>query len=236
MSQQGKHTAASRPRRMWTDEQKAVLREHYPHRPTQAVAAMLGRPVAQVYNQACKLGLRKTDAYLATPDACRLRRGDEVGEQHRFRPGHVPANKGLCRPAGWAPGRMAETRFAKGSVPPTWVPVGSYTVNSDGYLDRKVADLRGRPRHESWKPVHRLVWEAAHGPAPAGHVVAFKPGRRSTELDKITLDAVELITRRELMARNSMHNLPKELALIHQLRGALHRAIKAKAKREDPST
>jgi len=58
------------------------------------------------------MGLTKSAAYLASPAACRLRKGDNVGAARRFRPGHVPANKGLRRP-GWSTGRMAETQFKK---------------------------------------------------------------------------------------------------------------------------
>ena len=76
-----------------------------------------------------------------------------------------------------------------------------------------------------WTAVHRLVWEAAHGPIEPGYVVVFRPGRRSANLDEITLDALELVTRAELMGRNSVHNLPPELVQIAQLRGVLNRKI-----------
>ena len=104
-------------------------------------------------------------------------------------------------------------------------PIGTLRINYDGYLDRKVSDLPGPP-HRRWHPVHRLVWEAAHGPVPKGHVVVFLPGKFSNIEHEITLDRVELITRRELMRRNSVHTVqPPELARITQLRGALARQI-----------
>ena len=78
--------------------------------------------------------------------------------------------------------------------------------------------------------MHRLVWMAANGPLPAGHIVVFKPGRRTTELEAITLDAVELISRAENMRRNSVHQLPPELARLVQLRGVLIKTINRKAK------
>jgi hypothetical protein len=129
---------------------------------------------------------------------------------------------------------MAQTQFKDGSRPHTWVPVGSYRINGDGYLDRKVNDLPG-PNTVRWKPVHRLVWSDAHGPVPEGCTVVFKPGRRTTVLELITVDAVECITRAELMARNSIHNLPPALVEIHQLRGTLKRAINRKAKETEPA-
>ncbi len=79
--------------------------------------------------------------------------------------------------------------------------------------------------------MHRLVWIAANGPVPEGHIVVFKPGRRTTELKEITPDAVELITRVENMRRNTVHaKYPRELARLVQLRGVLSRQINRKAK------
>lgn len=105
-----------------------------------------------------------------------------------------------------------------------WLPIGSLRVNSDGYLDRKVRD-KGLPQRR-WEGVHRLLWRKAHGPIPRGHAVAFRAGRRTTDLDKITLDALELVSRQELMRRNSYHtNYPKEIGLVIQLRAALVRQI-----------
>ena len=124
--------------------------------------------------------------------------------------------------------KAAETRFKAGQLPHTWKPVGSLRITDDGYLQRKVTDTRYPPR--DWVPVHRLVWEAAHGPVPPGHVVVFKPGRHTVVEAAITPDAVELLTRGELMKRNSVHNLPKELVELVQLRGALNRKINARSK------
>lgn len=65
---------------------------------------------------------------------------------------------------------------------------------------------------------------------PKGHLVVFRPGRKTLDAELITLDAVELITRAENMARNTMHRLPKELAQVHQLRGVLTRTINQRQK------
>lgn len=199
-----------------------MVREFYPIMPTEALAKVIRRPVNSVYMQAARLGLRKTPEYLAGPFACRLRRGDNVGAAFRFKPGHVPPNKGV---KGWdSGGRSVLTRFKPGQRPHTWKPVGSYRVNADGYLDRKVTDTGYPPR--DWVAVHRLVWIEAHGPIPAGHAIAFKPGRRSTERERITIDALELVSRANLMRRNSVHTvMPPELARVVLLRGALIRKI-----------
>jgi hypothetical protein len=212
--------------RPWSREDDRLLRGFYPNTPTAEVARRLQRSVAAVYGHADKLGLVKSPAYLAGPAACRLRRGDRVGARFRFQKGHVPANKGLRRP-GWAPGRMRETQFKKGVRQGVAVrlykPIGTERISKDGYLERKVND--GLPLQARWRAVHLVLWESLHGPVPAGHAVTFKNGDRTD----IRPDNLELLHRRDLMARNTVHNLPKPLAQTVQLLGALRRKINRKA-------
>ena len=111
----------------------------------------------------------------------------------------------------------------------SYKPIGSLRISKDGQLQRKVRD--DGPTSRRWISVARLVWEAAHGPVPKGHVVVFLPGKFTAIEHEITLDRVELITRRELMRRNSVHTVqPPELARITQLRGALARQINRRSR------
>jgi HNH endonuclease len=148
-------------RKRWRARDDARLRELYPDISTAAIARRLGRTAASIYRRAEQLGLRKSAAYLASPAACRLRRGDNIGAACRFQKGHVPANKGLRRP-GWAPCRMRETQFQKGHVTRRWKPIGSERL-VEGYLYTKVTDHRGVPWTVNWKPTHVLRWQALHG-------------------------------------------------------------------------
>lgn len=211
-------------RRLWTSADEATLRDLYPSLSTVVVAARMRRTVSAINGRAEKLGLRKTPEYLASPAACRLRREDNPGIAYRFPKGHVPMNKGVRRP-GWGPGRMKETQFKKGqrtgAANSNWRPVGTEVVDDEGYRKRKIAD-DPVPSRRNWKFVHVLVWEAAHGPVPAGHTIAFKNGNNA----EIRLDNLECISRGQLMARNTVHNLPKPVAQVVQLRGQLHRMIR----------
>ena len=216
-----------RARLFWSQEEDARLAVLYPDTPTLAIATELGRSLASTYHRAFHLGLAKSAAYLASPAACRLRRGDNVGAAYRFPTGHAPANKGLHRP-GFAPGRMKETQFQKGKAPVNWRPVGSERV-IDGYRYTKVSDERGVPWTVNWKPTHILTWEAAHGPLVPGHAVAFKNGDKSD----IRLDNLECITRAELMMRNTVHNLPAPLPEMVQLIGALNRKINRRNRKSE---
>ena len=208
-----------------TDAEIGYVRRHYADTASSVLAARLGLTINQVYSIAARLKLKKSDRYLETPAACRLRRGDDVGKSTRFQPGHVPANKGV---KGWqAGGRSAETRFKKGHRPQTWTPIGTEVVDRDGYRKRKVKDdaAPGMSRF-NWVFVHVDLWEQHHGSIPAGHAVVFRNGDRSD----IRIGNLELVTRRELMSRNTVHNLPKPLAEIVQLRGALQRVINRKTR------
>ena len=214
-------------RRPWSVRDDARLRRLYPHLSTVKVAAQLGRSVVATYGRAGKLGLSKSEKYLASPDACRLRRADNPGIRFRFSKGHVPANKGLRRPGySVGRGRMQETQFKKGQ-PTKWHPVGS-TRLVDGYVYRKISDIRNVTWTRNWKPEHVLLWEAEHGPLPAKHALAFKNGDRRD----VRPDNLECISRRELMRRNSVHNLPAPLVQTIQLLGALKRRINRRSREE----
>ncbi len=211
-------------KRLWTADDDDVIRRLYPHEPTAVVAAALARSVSAVYGRADFLGVAKTEVYLASPAACRLRReATQASIARRYPKGHVPANKGLRRP-GWTAGRMRETQFRKGERQGVAVrlykPIGTERISKDGYLERKVND--DLPLQRRWRAVHLILWECVNGPVPPGHALTFKNGDRRD----VRLENLVLITRRELMARNSLHNLPEPLPQTIQLLGALNRKIR----------
>lgn len=209
-----------RVRRLWSTKQLARLERDYPRMPTWKVARAVKRPVYSVYAKAIALGLRKTPEYLASPAACRLRRGDNIGAPYRFKPGQVPANKGLRRP-GWHRGRMKETQFKKGARNWHQMPLGA-TRLVDGYLYVKVAEVQHQPYTVNWKLLHIIEWERANGrPLPEGHVLRFRDGNRLNT----ALANLELITRRENARRNAIHRLPEPLKRAIFVKAALTRKI-----------
>jgi hypothetical protein len=194
--------------------------------PASWIADALERPVYTVHAKAKRLGLRKSAAFYASSFAGRT--DGRVGASARFPKGHVPANKGLRRP-GWSVGRMAETQFKKGRPAhesANYVPIGTEKLDREGYLLRKVTDDPALFPARRWVAVHRLVWEAAHGPIPRGHMVAFLPGKRTAVRDAITPDILECISLAENMRRNTIHNLPAPLKEVVQIRGRLVRKIR----------
>jgi hypothetical protein len=215
--------SSRQPHRPWSGREDARLRAIFPDRSTAAVAKILGRTLSGAEGRARILGLRKSARYLASPEACRLRRGDNVGAAFRFPKGHVPANKGLRRPGySVGRGRMQSTQFKKGRLngraAELYKPIGTVITDGGGYLIRKICETgRGRQR---WEFEHVIIWKRAHGPVPAGHAVCFKDGDRK----HIELENLELISRADLMRRNSIHRRRSP-----EMREAIYALIAVKA-------
>jgi hypothetical protein len=207
----------------WTPAEVDLLAAMYPHCHTTDVAAWLDRPVPRVYAAAQARDIRKSVEFLASVTAGRIQRGKKHPKMMatQFQPGLVPWNKGTHYVAG---GRSAQTRFKPGTKPHTTMPLGSYRINPDGHLQRKVSEARGS-NSKRWRNVAELVWVEANGPLPAKHLVVFKPGQRTAKLEEITLDRVECISMAENARRNHPRNRSPELARLVQLKGAITRQV-----------
>lgn len=223
--------------RPWTPEDLQVLRERFPHVKTREIAEQLGRTYRTVAWKAAALGLRKDPEFLhrMLQDTGRRAAQNPASHRGRFQAGGTSWNKGKRGATGHHP-NSAANRFLPGTLngraAQLALPIGTLRISGEGYLERKVGTVSGSPSRR-WKGVHRLVWEAAHGPVPTGHVVVFRPDMHTTRIEEITLERLELMTRSALMKRNSVHTkYPKELARVVHLRGALTRAINRKVKGE----
>lgn len=216
-------------RRVWTEAECHLMRKLYPDLKAADVAERLGRNVCQVHAKAKAMGLRKSETFNASELSGRAGNGRVIAnsEAHRWKPGLVSWNKGKhYRPGG----RAVAHQFKPGAMPHNWRPVGTEIVDEFGYLKRKIRDDAPKGRsYQNWRFVHVLLWEETHGPLPAGHAVAFANGDKTD----LRLDNLELVSRKELMRRNSIHTLlPPELVQVVQLHGALKRKINRRAERE----
>lgn len=205
----------SEPKTVWTPAMIETMTNRYPHEPSLTLAKEFGIKTSRVYQKAARMGLKKTPEFLSGPNSGRT--DGQRGGKNRFKPGHQTWNKGINFNPG---GRSAETRFKKGMKPHTWQPIGTERFSKDGYLQRKVADTGEKLK--DWVYVHIFLWQEHHKKdLPKGHAIVFKDGDKTN----IVIENLECLSRAELMKRNSVHNLPKELAELVQLRGALNRRI-----------
>lgn len=112
--------------------------------------------------------------------------------------------------------------------PHNTLAVGSVRVyGTKGYQYLKVAE-GGWPA--AWRLLHYTVWEAAHGPVPDTHVLAFKDGNPAhTELANLE----QVAKANWIMRYHPERTLPPELAGLIRLKAALTRAINQVTKEQE---
>lgn len=204
----------------WSAKEDALMRERYPFESAEAVAAALGpqRTKTAVYARARTLQIEKAPEFLASAASGRLDGSQGAGT--RFATGNVPWTKGKTglHQLGGA------TRFQKGAQPANWMPIGSTRLHDKSYTWIKVSDEGGGFPH-GWQPLHRVLWEQAHGIIPKDHLVAFKDGNPQ----HIELDNLELVSKKDWAIRHSLSNpdnYPPELAELIRTQARLMRLIK----------
>lgn len=219
----------------WTAADDQAMRERYPHETAASLARSLGRSLPAVYARAAQLGLKKSADFQASAASGRVLPGHgRAGSMAtQFKPGQTSWNKGVRGSAGHHP-NSRRTQFKKGCMTGAAVhnykPIGTLRINN-GMLEQKVTDDPSLYPARRWRPVARIVWEQAHGQIPEGHAVVFKPGCATTDPERITPEVLELLSRRDLMLRNSRHTrYPPEVNRLIQLGGALKRKINNRTK------
>lgn len=164
----------------WTEEKIEWLRQNVP-----------GKPYAEVtvlFNEHFGENISKT----AVHAMCK-KSHIHNGFTGRYENGHVPFYKGKKMPHEKA-AKNEGTRFHKGDIPQNYRPVGSERINVEGYIEIKTEE------HKRWRYKHRVIWEAANGPIPPGHILIFKDGNKlNTDISNL-----KLITKAENIRINQM--------------------------------
>ena len=165
-------------RHEWTAEEKAYLAEVTP-----------GRSYKEIY----ALCQERFDWKIPSTDTIKgaIRRyGLNTGRTGRFYKGQPSRNKGVkMSPEMYR--IMAPTMFRNGNLPHNTHPIGTEVVTRDGYTYVKVSDDRTVPSRKNWKAKHLIIYEAAHGPIPEGHMIIFLDGDKSN----FNIDNLECISR-----------------------------------------
>lgn len=119
------------------------------------------------------------------------------GRDGRFKKGNVPWSAGIKGVL-----HANRTSFKKGQRPANYKPIGSEITNCEGYVMVKVSDTNPYKSSTSgyYRFKHHLIWEAAYGDVPEGHVLRFIDGDRRN----LTLDNLELVSRAENAQLNAL--------------------------------
>lgn len=198
-----------KPPKIWTEEQKMILKRLYPDSTMHEVIAALNHEfnAKQITYKAGKMGIKKSAEF-------RERFG--LDENGCLNGNATPHNKGKSFFPG---GRSSEFRFKKNSVPHNALHVGTIRHEKDGYLKIKLAEP------DKWELLQREVWKRETGSyPPAGCVIVFKDGNKQN----CDISNLKMVTRAELMLQNSMQNYPEELKKVINLQAAIRRKINAR--------
>jgi len=209
---------------IWTPGRIDTLRSLYETLTAQECADAMGVSLCAVSYAASKHGLRKPKAWIAERARMLITKADHPARQTRFQKGITPHNKGKPHPTR---GRAAETQFKPGQKPHGCNPLGHERLSKDGYLQRKLTDT-GVTRRD-YVPVHHIIWREAGHDIPPGHALVFRDGNKQN----IVLENLELVSRAQLMRRNSYHNYGPEIARLVQMRGAITRQINKREKQNE---
>jgi HNH endonuclease len=145
----------------------------------------------------------------------------------QFSKGHASFNKGKRQTdymTAEAIERTKAGRFKIGDV-----PYNAY--GADGVIATR-KDAKGN-QHQfiriglgNWVALGTYIWERENGKVPKGHCLWHKDGIAMNN----NLSNLELITRKENMARNTIVNIPKELKPTIKLINKIQKTIKSNEK------
>jgi len=196
---------------------KQQIIDLYPNNSSKYIAELLGVTISKVYNTAWAANVKKSAEYMLTPASGRI---IEPSVPNQFKPGHTPHNKGKQMDAEIYE-KVAPTMFKKGNKPHNTKPVGTINVRLDSQ-NRPYQYIKIKDSH--WELLQRYVWTKAHGEIPRGSVVIFLDGNYLN----CELTNLQVITRRENMARNTIQRYPAELQEIMKLTCKLKRKTNGK--------
>ena len=213
-------TPKGTPSKTFPAEVRDFIREHYRGVGPKEMAETLNRVFGTGYTKSQIKGYYGNN-------------GLNSGLTGRFEKGQVPPNKGR---KGYAPPGTEATQFKSGNLPHNTKPIGWERKQADGYVYVKVRMRPSRPDcNDNFVAKHHLVWEAAHGPVPEGHVVIFKDGNKNNfALDNLALISMvenQILNRRGL--RSSDPELTEAGIAVARVRAAVYE--KKRSRKENRS-
>jgi len=192
-------------RKKWTDEENELIRIHYPDKRTVDILHLFENvTVGKLQQHAASIGVKKSEAFMKSPESGRLLKGSKIGLKTQFTNQSPGWNKGKKQADYMTPEmieKTAKTRFKKGQDPHNTVPIGTERISKDGYIEVKVRHLKGKgSNNANFEFKHRIIYEENFGPIPEGMIVEFLDG------DKLNFEPSNFIlrSRKENLLRNTV--------------------------------
>lgn len=136
------------------------------------------------------------------------------GRTGQFEKGQTSFNKGLTWDEFMSPEGQANSRktcFSSdrsiNNANHNEIPVGTESVDKDGYVMVKMPYRTGLVSRKFWKYKHHLVWEEVNGPIPEGMNLIFADGNKLN----CNIDNLILVSDSELLKLNQEHLIYKEI-------------------------
>ena len=210
-----------------TRQQVQEIIRLYPDRPASVIAEQFGKPVSHIYKIAYRYGVKKSEAFRNSTLSGRIQKGQRLSPDTEFKKGLIPKTKGRkladIRKNKEALERTISTRWKKGHKP--------YSTKYDCAITvrRMRLDKTGgvipyqfiRISEGRWEFFHRHLWKKHYGNIPQGYNVVFKDGNTLN----CVIENLECISNTDLLLRNQIHNLPKEVKDLVYLKASLTKAI-----------
>jgi hypothetical protein len=185
----------------YTDEEIEFLRVNYPLHNC--------KELTELFNKQFNLNLSA-----ATVKSTLTNRKISSGRTGQFEKGQTSFNKGkkwdeFMSPEGQANSRR--TCFSSdrsiNKANHNEVPVGTESVDKDGYVMVKMPYRTGLASRKFWKYKHHLVWEEVNGPIPEGMNLIFADGNKLN----FDIDNLVLVSDSELLKLNQEHLIYKDI-------------------------
>lgn len=200
-------------------DQVIEIVNRYPNEKAATIAADFNVDVETIYKTAQRYNVKKSEAFKASAQSGRIKKGQRLSVETEFKPGCQSATKGKrieamikneaklkkWRSGLWKKGHKPHNTGTDGEV--RW-------RKNPGYYFIRISE-------QNWQFYHRYLWEQHNGPIPEGYNVVFSDRNRRN----CTIENLECISNEELVIRNTIHRYPKELISIMKLKGKLNRQI-----------
>jgi len=209
-----------RPNQHATEKELEIIKNIYANTRTDIIAKKLNRTKSFVYNQAMKIGVKKSKEFLASPESGIFIKGSTTGHEYRYPKGHTPANKGKTMSKKIRE-KIKHTFFKKGHKPVNTLKDGDITIRHPHRKRGGNAYKYIRISEGEWEELHRYNWAKENGPIPIGFNVVFKDG------DSLNCEPwnLEIVSDAELMKRNTLSQWPPELKEVIKLNNKINKMI-----------